>query len=275
MAATPNDAAGPLPRTELTFATYNIHGCSGRAAARFDHHRIAAAIQETGADLVALQEVREDAAGLDQVAAIAALLGMSPVFGPNMVCPRGSFRYGNALLSRLPLRDWANHDLSLPGREPRGLLVGRVSAPNGGTFAVGSVHLGLRHGERAVQVRRMLDEGALGSPLAEGMPVVLGGDMNDWFPGADTRGVRARLRDAWRARGRGGRNTYPALFPLLRLDKVLVAGDVEVETCAPLRTPLARSASDHLPVVARLSVAYYERCASRQEPRAASSSAEG
>lgn len=260
--------AAPLPdaadaRTPLTFASYNIHGCG--CSTTFDAQRVAAAIAETDADVVALQEAGVLQDEMDQVQAIASLLGMHPVFGPNMTGMGGRYRYGNAILSRFPITSSANYDLSVAGAEPRGCLVARLAIPGGGTLAAASVHLGLSHGERVEQTRRLAGSAILGGIAAEGAPLVVGGDMNDWFPGRDTRTMRGAMRDAWKTGGRvgGARATYPAILPLLRLDHVYVSGGVDVRSCAPSRTSLTRSASDHLPVVAKLSVAYYDPCSSR------------
>lgn len=262
----PADSAASLPdaavlRTELTFASYNIHGCG--CSTEFDAERIAAALAETGADVIALQEAGVIEDEMDQVHQIGSLLGMHPVFGPNMTGMGGRYRYGNAILSRYPIASSANYDLSVPGVEPRGCLVARLALPGGGALAAASVHLGLSHAERVEQARRLAGSGILGGIAAEGTPLVVGGDMNDWFPGRDTRAMRGTLRDAWHVGGRGARATYPAAFPLLRLDHVFVSPGVEVRSCGPARTALTRSASDHLPVVAKLSVAYYDACSSR------------
>lgn len=258
-AASTPDAA--VARTSLTFASYNIHGCDCSTA--FDAQRIAAAIAETGADVVALQEAGVLQDEMDQVQSIASLLGMFPVFGPNMTGMGGRYRYGNAILSRFPISSSANYDLSVRGVEPRGCVVARLALPGGGELAAASVHLGLSHAERVEQARRLVGSAILGGIAAEGTPLVVGGDMNDWFPGSDTRAMRGVMRDAWHVGGRGARATYPAAFPVLRLDHVFVAGEVDVRSCGPSRTSLTRSASDHLPVVAHLSVAYYEACSSR------------
>src|SRR5262249_58552954 len=43
--------------------------------------------------------------------------------------------------------------------------------------------------------------------------------------------------------------SFPAYLPLLSLDKVFVRGTIEVERARLVRSPLARRASDHLPLV--------------------------
>jgi endonuclease/exonuclease/phosphatase family metal-dependent hydrolase len=42
------------------------------------------------------------------------------------------------------------------------------------------------------------------------------------------------------------------MLPLRPLDGIFVRGDLKTESCAAKRTNLARSASDHLPLVAEL-----------------------
>src|SRR5438105_834198 len=157
----------------LVFATWNVQGCPGWRIRR-DPELLAAVLATTGADVIALQEtaVYDD---FDLAASVARLLGMTAIFGPNVRRRRGRLRYGNAILSRLPVDGSENHDLSQPLCEPRGCLLARI-----GGATIGSAHLGLLHGERVEQVRRL--RAILG---AQPRPLVLGGDMNDWFRGLD------------------------------------------------------------------------------------------
>jgi endonuclease/exonuclease/phosphatase family metal-dependent hydrolase len=226
----------------LSVATWNVRGCPGWRPRR-DAELLASVLAETDADVVALQEtvVYDD---FDLAGSVARLLGMTAVFGPNVVRRHGRMRYGNAILSRLPVESSLNHDLSVPIAEPRGCLLASIG---GVTF--GSAHLGLLHGERLHQVRRLCE-------ILRGIdgPAVIAGDMNDWFRGRDTAAMRSGLSDAWHLAGKGSRFTYPALFPVLRLDHVYVTGGVAVASCAAHATRLSRGASDHLPVVARLEI---------------------
>lgn len=231
--------------SEIAFATWNIHGCLGR----IDTAGIAAALADVDADVIALQEVGTRDGEYDQAGEIAALLGMHAIFGANLSRP--GYAYGNALLTRLRVVSSTNVDLSVRGLEPRGCLVAHVRAGDG-EIVVASAHLGLLHHERADQARRLVAALAPWEPL----PHVIGGDMNDWFPGSDTRRLRARFHDAWKRGGRGPRATYPSAFPLFRLDHVYVCDRVQVSRCEVIARPETRAASDHLPLVARMSVSY-------------------
>lgn len=238
-----------VERTELTFTSWNIRGC--HPGAPFDAAAVAEVLLRTGADVIALQEAGAMGGGVHQAAAVAALLGMQHVYGPNVARLDGRWRCGNAILSRFPVLENTNHDLSVGGDvEPRGCLVAHLEMPSGETLVAASAHLGLRHGERARQATR------LASLVAAQMhPLVLGADANDWFPGRDTRTLRGSLTDAWTSSGEGARATYPATLPMFRLDHVYVREpDVQVRHCETAASGLVRSASDHVPVVARVAV---------------------
>ncbi len=87
------------------------------------------------------------------------------------------------------------------------------------------------------------------------LPVVIAGDLNSDRDHALFRGLLDEgLTDAHDARGRGLARTWPAALPLLDLDHVLVrdgtGGRVVVRTVREVTMP----GSDHLAVVADLSV---------------------
>ena len=217
----------------LSFLTWNIHGCNLLRARRHEEE-VAEVIRLSGADVVALQEVAAVDGERGQADRIASLLGWQAAFAPNLF--RGRLSFGNALLSRTPLAPPRAVDLSHPRREPRGCVLSETA---GVTFA--SVHLGLAHRERRHQASRLT--AALAS--VDG-PLVVGGDMNDWFPGLDTRAMRAALVDVQPGR------SYPSRLPLFRLDHVFLGPGVERVRAEVLATPIARAASDHLPVLATL-----------------------
>ena len=64
--------------------------------------------------------------------------------------------------------------------------------------------------------------------------------------------LRQRLRDAQRSSGRWGQPTFPSWFPLLRLDHVWIGKGLSAHAAHVPRDALARSASDHLPIVVDL-----------------------
>ena len=103
--------------------TYNIHHGEGLDG-KVDLLRIAQLIKEQSADIVALQEVdkgTERTQRRDFPAELAALTGMTCIFNNNYNYQGGE--YGNAVLSRFPVKFWMNtHYKMLREGEQRGLL---------------------------------------------------------------------------------------------------------------------------------------------------------
>ncbi len=200
-----------------------------------------------GADVVGLQEVdtHRDAHGhVDQLDLLTRLTGFTAVAGPTLVHTRG--RFGNAVLSRHPIVALRRHDLSLPAREPRGAVDVDVAWRPRGAVRVVVTHLGLRSGDRRFQVWRLLR--TIGEE--RGDPLVLMGDFNEWRPGAPTlRRLTARFGRARALR------TFPSRRPLLALDRIWAQPPAALADVAVHRSTLARVASDHLPIRARLVIA--------------------
>lgn len=237
----PGDAAASI----LRVASYNVHACVGRDGC-CDADRVAAVIRELDADVVALQEVLSDDAadGPDQFAHLADALGLHAVEGPTL--HRAGARYGNALLTRLPVLDVDRLDLSVTRRESRGAVAVDLGW-NDLRVRVVATHLGLVRSERRRQVALLLDW--LDDPTARQPAAlqVLAGDINEWIPYAGTlRSLDGRFGRAPTVR------SFPAHRPLLRLDRIWVEPLHALRRLDAHRSPLARRASDHLPVLAEL-----------------------
>jgi endonuclease/exonuclease/phosphatase family metal-dependent hydrolase len=133
-------------------------------------------------------------------------------------------------------------DLSLSGREPRGIIDARLGM-NGAEIRVLNTHLGRRGTERRFQVNR------LKQALEEetGKLTIILGDFNEWFP----RSRCSRMLSACFGR-KLHRPTYPSLLPFLSLDRIWVLPE-NVKTVVQVHsTPLAQLASDHLPIRAEI-----------------------
>lgn len=233
----------------MRLATYNIHACIG-ADGRFDPGRNVRILRQMNADVVALQEVDNHPPGatglLDY---LAAEIAMTVFSGPTL--QRDTRHYGNALLTRLPTLALKQVDLSLPRREPRGAIDALLDW-NGQHLQVVATHLGLRPGERRQQVRRLLD---LYESSSAALSVLLG-DLNEsllW--GRPLRWLRQHFTAAPQPR------TYPARFPLFALDRIWVHPRNAMTSLAVHDSPLARFASDHLPLMAELTAIPHEDAA--------------
>lgn len=230
----------------IRIATYNVHRCIG-VDGRYDVERVAAVIQELDADVVGLQEV--DARyhlqnDLDQIAVLQGRTGMRAVPGATLVNHRGY--YGNALLSRHPVLEARHFDLSWAGRERRGAL--DVELDIEGTRArVIVTHFGLLGAERREQVRGILRLVERGRPA----PLALIGDFNEWsFINRTVRVLDQRLGPSVAVR------SFPSRWPVFALDRLWVRPRRGLEAVWAHMSPLARLASDHLPVVGRIAAGW-------------------
>lgn len=249
--------SGPPPaHVAVTLATYNVRRCLGTDRA-LSPERIAQVIAESGADIVALQELdvgRLRSGGIDQARVIAERLGFrASHFHPALRIE--AEQYGDAILTRGPSR--LVKFGFLPGvpnlwpAEPRGALW-IEAVIDGARLQVINSHFGLGRRERRAQAAALLGADWIGQCAA---PHVVAGDLNSLPGGRVYRSFIARLRDAHRigAQGRPG-PTFPSRRPLLRIDHIFVSDDIEVMGAAVMRSPSARIASDHLPVVTQLRI---------------------
>lgn len=222
--------------TELGIATYNIHGSVGRDG-RFAPERVIGVIRELNADALALQEVEMPQPGeLNMALALERELGGTALIGPTITRETGNF--GNVLWSHLPILEYRCIELGVPGREPRG-AVDAILDWHGRQVHVVATHLGLNPGERRQQVRWLLK-------LFETSPAdfdVLMGDVNEWFLwGRPLRWLHAKFRQPPAVA------TFPAGFPVFALDRIWVRPRNLLAAVRAHRSPLARVASDHLPL---------------------------
>lgn len=225
------------------FASYNVHKCVGTDR-RFDPDRIGAVIAEIGADVLAVQEADRrfgDRAGLLNLAAIERDSGLVPV--PVTSGHAGNGWHGNMIFVREGLlRDLAQ--VTLPGLEPRGALVADLDLAAGPVRVVGA-HLGLLRQSRRLQVERLLTHAAEVSDH----PTVLMGDLNEWRYGR--RSALHGFTPSFGPLGLGA-PSFPSYFPILALDRILARPGRILGHVSAHDTPLARKASDHLPIKARV-----------------------
>lgn len=230
--------------------TYNVHKCRGLDR-RVRPERIVAVLRETGADVIALQEVLsvEGAAReRDQARFIAAELGLDYRLGENRRLEGGA--YGNVILSRWPFSRTLNYDITWRGRERRGCLRTDVLVPGSSApLHVFNIHLGTAFIERRHQARQLVGEEILNDQSLGGARVVLG-DFNEWTHGLASRLLAQHFQSADIRQHLRRARTYPGLLPLLHLDHIYYDPQLELKKLALHRSRLALIASDHLPLVA-------------------------
>jgi endonuclease/exonuclease/phosphatase family metal-dependent hydrolase len=233
---------------KLRVASYNIHKCRGLDG-RVHPKRIRDVLDELDADVVALQEVvgqREDN-GTDHARHVAEGRGYHSVFGENRL--HGGAAYGNLLLSRFPVLNSWNYNLTARGREARGVLRADVSLGNGQVLHLFNVHLGTAYRERCEQAKHLVSDRILCNAELSGARIVLG-DFNEWFTGLASRLVSAHFEGSSHPVHARHYRTYPGILPFFRLDHIYFDHRLELERLRRHRSPKALVASDHLPIVA-------------------------
>src|SRR6202162_5093033 len=233
------DPAGnvaPSQTARLNVASYNIHSCEGLDL-RVRCDRIAAILSRTHADVIGLQEAR---AG--QGEEIARVLGFHAVFAK--ADHVGGYEFGNAILSRFPIRRSDVYPLGLPHHEQRVCLHVEIAWPGDtGAIHVFSAHLGQNETERRQQVERLASNAIVENPSFHNAPRILLGDFNEKSRNGI---VNQTLASFQCATGR----SWTAFFPIVYLDRVYISSDLKFQDFHIYRTGSALIASDHAPIAA-------------------------
>lgn len=179
LVAAPIAACATAPRSgggarNLKLVTFNIWHNQGDWAARLP--LLVAAIRAADPDVIGLQEVLEDAAvGLpNQAQTIADALGGYSVHFVSTDPEGAPRRYGNALLSRLPVTGFDSRKLE-PLDDYRTAIRVRISL-GGRDVDLINTHLAWQEDAAAVRARQIADLVSM-LPL-DGTPLIVMGDFN-------------------------------------------------------------------------------------------------
>jgi len=239
----------------LRVMTYNVHSCVGMDG-KLDAERIARVIARARPDVVALQELdvgRARSQGMDQAHLIAHYLEMEFHFHPAMHLEEE--RYGDAILTHLPQRLVKAGPLpglaDKPRLEPRGVLWVAIDL-HGREVQIINTHLGLHPRERVAQVEALLGSDWLAHEQCQ-EPVILCGDLNALPSSPVCRRLGGQLKDAQtEAKQHRPRATFSSRLPTMRIDHIFISPGLEVDGIEIPNSELARVASDHLPLVAKI-----------------------
>ena len=166
--------------------------------------------------------------------------------------------YGNATLSRFPIREKRNIDLTVGTRKARGCLFTKVEllscedGKKGLEIAFFNLHLGLAANERALQLEQVLSSTEFGD-LSAAHPCMIAGDFNDWRtllpPTLNEKHGFTCATDNGKSSKKPTR-TYPSFAPTVALDKIFCRGDIRVLRSWRCHLKVSKVASDHLAVLA-------------------------
>ena len=221
----------------LRVVVYNVRGfCDG-------FERLVRLVGHFEPDLLLLNET----GGRWRLRRFAKALGMQVAADPWVWFRR---RVKDAVLVRPPWWISAHRQQRFEGTAtmyPRGALVAELANGDARLVAV-STHLGLHPLERlhdAHEIGRLLPHAAAG---------VVGGDLNERPDGKAVALLSERFGDAWLLGGDADGDTFPAGEPTARIDYLFVTHGIAVERVIVPPGEDARTASDHRPLVAELTL---------------------
>ncbi|MFJ8012757.1 endonuclease/exonuclease/phosphatase family protein [Streptomyces sp. NPDC096339] len=227
-AGTLTDRSGTAGATDLTVVTHNVDDENPDPAGT------ARALAATGAQLIALEELVEPAAGryAQVLAGAYPYHEVRGTVGLWSVYPLGDTR-------PVPIMEWTRA-LRTTAQTPQGPLTVYVAHLPSVRVRPGS---GFDTARRNAAARR-LAEAVRGGP---GGRTLLMGDLNSTTGDRAVAPLMSQFRSAHDAAGAGFGFSWPAAFPVARIDQVLVRDLTPVSARTLPATP-----SDHLPVAARL-----------------------
>ncbi len=214
----------------LRVVSYNIHSFKDDLGA------LAAVVADLAPDVLIGQEGARRFRWRQKNAGLADRLRM-------VVGGGGLWSLGNLVLTTLRVRVLATHDVRfplVPGHHMRGAVFATCAVP-GARFVVTGSHLSTDPEVRPTQAAAWR-AAMRGSDL----PVIAAGDLNA-EPGDPTW---AAVADGLHIAGTAP--THPSSGPRRAIDGVFVDKRIEVASFRVIDTPVARRASDHLPIAVDL-----------------------
>ncbi|MGW9450981.1 endonuclease/exonuclease/phosphatase family protein [Streptomyces sp. NPDC055632] len=217
------------PGGDLSVATHNVN------AENPDPEGAARQLAASGVDVLALEELKGD---------------MVPVYEEGLAeaYPYHSVQGTVGLWSKLPLRDARPVDIHMGWTRA---MRASVVTPKGEVAVyvahLPSVRVRMNAGFTANQRDNSAD--ALGEAISRDRHerIVLLGDLNGTMNDRALNAVTSQLRSTQGAAGDGFGFSWPASFPMARIDQIMVKG---VEPVSSWALPATRS--DHLPIAARV-----------------------
>ena len=246
---------------QIRVLTVNTHKGFSSFNRRFILHELRESIRMLSADVVFLQEVlgqhtawakkfEQHWPDKNQYEFLADQIWNSYAYGQNAVYTEG--HHGNALLSKFPITQWDNYDISQSNMEKRGLLHCQFNLPGTDqTVHAFCVHLSLRERDRKTQLHSLCEKV---NAIPKNVPVIVAGDFNDWRQRAQQILLqKAGLSEIYTRQFGKPAKTFPAQLPILRLDRIYVRS---VKHCEPFEIPHTpwSQLSDHRPLLADISV---------------------
>ncbi len=242
--------------TQFRVLTLNIHKGFSMTNWKFTLERIRECLRQSGSGIVFLQEVigenllhQKSIANwpeLNQYEFLADSVWQHHAYGKNAIHQHG--HHGNAILSEHPFEKLVHRNISTHAYSQRGLLHGQLVD---GVHLI-CVHLGLFEREREKQTAMLIEYIEQNVPTMA--PLIVAGDFNDWRQRVhEPFEEKLGLVEVHQRINGGAAKTFPAMFPLLPMDRIYARG-FEIKGVELMSQRSWRDISDHCALVADLTL---------------------
>lgn len=244
----PLTASSPDPSNKsVRIMSYNLHN-GFNTDGRLDLEALAKVIEQSNADVVALQEISRGWliwGSVDMLTWLSQRLGMPYVYGPT-----ADAQWGNALLSRFPIT--ASSTPSLPTEAlllQRGFIQADINI-GGGIITVMGTHFAQDDSDEH-QKARVLQSTALISAWGNSDATVILGDLNARPDEPPIQLLASSgLIDISSILGVPPTYTYYAAYPDHQIDYIWASPDLNFSDFSIIQT----TASDHLPLIVTITL---------------------
>ena len=232
---------------QIRILTINTHKGLSTFARRSLLPKLKEAIQYISADLVFLQEVHGEhkrrAKTKSQYEFLADTIWPEFAYGKNAIYPAGD--HGNAILSKYPIKQSKNIDISPHKLEKRGFLHCEMTLPKSKkSIHCICVHLALLHYHRKKQLDRLKEY--IGENIEKSDPLIIAGDFNDWGLKAVKHFAEPlKLTEAYSKFKGVHAKTFPAFMPMLKVDRIYLR-KLKVSNAEVLFSGAFKTISDHV-----------------------------
>lgn len=230
--------------------TFNIHKGFDWTSRRLTIRTLKEQLEIIHPDLVFLQEVVGENLKLEksepnwvenQFEFLADQLWSEFAYAKNAVYDQR--HHGNVILSRYPILESRQIDISTNKLEQRGVLFAKIDHPKDNIDCY-CVHLDLSHRGRKKQYNKLSH--IIKSNTDKKTPLILAGDFNDWNKKAcEFLRDENQLTEIFKALTGQYAKTFPSIKPVLSLDRFYIRS-LTCHTCQVLDSKPWRSLSDHL-----------------------------
>ena len=239
---------------KIRVLTYNMHKGFSLTGQKYILREIKQALQDSGADIVFLQEIvghHKMPQFEPQLEYLADQIWSHYSYAKNAIYTDS--HHGNAILSHFPITDFLNTSISTNRFEQRGVQYCKVSIPEvGKSIQLYNTHLDLLSSNRRKQSHAIVKK--IQKLHQNSEPLLFAGDFNDWDQKMTSYfNNELALQEAHLKSHGHHAATFPSLFPLLKLDRIYFK-NLKLNTAKTLKHTHWSILSDHLPILAEFEI---------------------